>query len=105
MDYKTLDDLPDPLEFDNLHKKLRQKICLAAENTIKNNTMKFTHGVAAKFINIYFKAMFLNDVPAERSDYENKINALHPPIDRLLLQKLAEKNVGGLRNFGSGMYL
>ena len=99
LDYQTLDDLPDPLEFDNLHKKLRQKICLAAENTIKNKTMQFTHGVAAKFINIYFKAMFLNDVPAERSDYENKINALHPPIDRLLLQKLAEKNVGGLRNF------
>lgn len=61
--------------------------------------MHFTHGIAAKFINVYFKAMFLNDVPAERSDHENKINALHPPIDRLLLENLAKENVGGLKNF------
>ena len=84
--YKTLDDLPAPIEFDNLHKKLRQETCLAAEKIIENETMQFTPGVAAKFINIYFKAMFLNDVPADCSDHENKINALHPPIDRLLLE-------------------
>ncbi|OLY45701.1 hypothetical protein PEB0150_015130 [Bartonella apis] len=99
LDYKTLDDLPDPIEFDNLHKKLRQEICLAAENTIKNKTMQFTHGVAAQFINIYFKAMLLNAVPADCSGYENKINALHPPINSHLLKKLVEKNVGGLKIF------
>ena len=99
LDYKTLDDLPEPAEFDNLHKKLRQKICIAAANVIDNESMHFTHGVAAKFINIYFKAMFLNDLPAEHSDQQKKINALHPPIDSLLLLQLEVRNIGGFRRF------
>lgn len=99
LEFKTLDDLPDPVEFDNLHKELRQKICLAAEDIVENETMHFTHGVASKFINIYFKAMFLDAVPDEFADRQKKINALHPPIDSLLLLQLEVRNIGGFRKF------
>ncbi|WP_279059012.1 hypothetical protein [Bartonella apis] len=97
--FRTLDDLPDPIKFDDCHRKLRQKICLKAENIIEDKTMHFTHGVAAKFINVYFKAMFLNDVPPECIVQEMRINSLHPPIDRRLLKTLAKKKVGRLEKF------
>jgi len=85
--------------FDDLHAKIRKELIEAAKEKITNKKMKFTHGVAAKFINVYFKAMFLNDVPPECIVQEMRINALHPPIDGKLLQNLAEEKVGDLEKF------
>ena len=85
--------------FDDLHAKIRQDLIKVAKEKITNKKMKFTHGVAAKFINVYFKAMFLNDVPPECIVQEMRINALHPPIDSVLLQNLAEEKVGDLEKF------
>lgn len=85
--------------FDVFHAILRHQLIRAAKKKITNKKMKFTHGVAAKFINVYFKAMFLNDVPPECIVQEMRINALHPPIDSNLLQNLATENVGDLKKF------
>ena len=85
--------------FDVLHADIRKELIRAAKEKITNKKMKFTHGVAAKFINVYFKAMFLNDVPSECIVQEMRINALHPPIDSNLLQNLAAENVGLLKRY------
>ena len=52
--------------------------------------MTFTHGVAAKLINCYLKPRF---VCAGYSDHPN-VTALHPPIDKLLLEELAAQDFG-----------
>ena len=84
--------------FDVLHADIRKELIRAAESK-KIQIKNFTDGVAAKFINVYFKAMFLNDVPSECIVQEMRINALHPPIDRVLLKTLAKKKVGDLEKF------
>ena len=85
-------------QFDVRHADIRKELIEAAESK-KIQIKNFTDGVAAKFINVYFKAMFLNDVSDDCSDQQKIINALHPPIDRLLLQNLAEEKVGDLEKF------
>ena len=60
----------------------------------KEENIDFTHGVAAKLINIYFKSAFVC------GGYHNhhRVKKLHPPIDGLLLDGLKENNVGGRRD-------
>jgi hypothetical protein len=48
--------------------------------------------VAAKLINCYFKVRF---VCAGQHEHE-RVKCLHPPIDEVLLKKLAAQNIGGL---------
>lgn len=55
--------------------------------------LDFTHGVAAKLINVYQKACFV----CGGQDTDPRVQALHPPIDGLLLKELYRKNVGELR--------
>lgn len=90
-------DLPDPGDFDDFHKGLCVAICDAAINVLDKEPERFTHGVAVKLVNVYLKSMFLSGTGFETADPEmwTKVNALHPPIDRLLLTSLAEKNIGG----------
>jgi hypothetical protein len=54
-----------------------------------------THGVAAKLINVYLKSRFVCGGFADNP----KVQALHPPIDRLLLEELAREDFGGKRKF------
>lgn len=83
------DLLPLPHETDIKHGVWRGDVINAAEA----QELAFTHGVAAKLINIYFKAGFVC------GGYHNheRVCSLHPPIDSLLLDELAEQNVGGFR--------
>lgn len=72
----------------------------------------FTHGVAAKLINIYLKSRFV----CGGFHADERVQNLHPPIDRVLLDALARQNVGGNKkewrqaantgwsNFGSDDY-
>ncbi|GHG74305.1 hypothetical protein GCM10010919_27680 [Alishewanella longhuensis] len=83
-------DLPIPLEMDSFHRSWRNKIILEAE---KIGLTNFTHGVAAKLINIYLKAAF---VCGGYHEHE-RVKALHPPIDSVLLDELYSKNTGGLK--------
>lgn len=72
------DRLPSPHNIDDEHRRWRGAVIAAA----RTRDIVFTHGVAAKLINIYLKAGFvcgghhLNDC----------VRALHPPIDRELLK-------------------
>jgi hypothetical protein len=80
--------LPDPKNIDAAHREWRTAVVAAAER----QGLGFTHGVAAKLINIYLKAGFCG-----AEDNDPRLQALHPPIDSLLLDELYRKNVGGLR--------
>lgn len=82
--------LPLPEETDMVHRTWRVNVIEGA----REQGLTFTHGVAAKLINIYLKAGF---VCGGHHDHE-RVRSLHPPIDSLLLDELADQNVGGLRN-------
>jgi hypothetical protein len=81
--------LPDPQNFDVAHRAWRTAVVGAANG----QRLNFTHGVAAKLINIYLKAGFV----CGGHDADPRVQAIHPPIDSLLLDELYEKNIGGLR--------
>jgi hypothetical protein len=75
--------LPRPEHMDHVHREWRQAVIRAADHA----DYEFSHGVAAKIINVYLKAGFVH--PDHRSD--PALDALHPPIDRILLGAL-QKN-------------
>jgi hypothetical protein len=51
----------------------------------------FTHGVAAKLVNMYLKSRFV----CGGHHVHTRVQSLHPPIDSVLLKGLARANVGG----------
>lgn len=71
-------------EFDIWH----NNIC---ESMIKNthDLENFCYGIAAKILNCYLKACYNNSLGV--------LNIIHPPIDRVLLQTLSNKNIGGYK--------
>lgn len=73
-------------DFDKWHKQ----ICIRMIDKAKDIGLnEFTYGVSAKVLNCYLKAYFNNS--------DSILNHLHPPIDRILLKKLADKNIGGFQ--------
>ena len=87
----SIDNLPKPDEFDTKHTEWRGNVIDVSSNYL--NT-PFTHGVAAKLINVYLKSIFVCG-----NQYENpKIKAIHPPIDSLLLDSLYKEFTGELKN-------
>lgn len=90
--YQLLDDpnnLPLPQDTDDRHREWRESVIVAASNL----GLAFTHGVAAKLINIYLKAGF---VCGGHHAHPN-VQALHPPIDSVLLDELSAQNIGDNR--------
>ncbi len=89
----TIDNLPIPNDFDVRHREWRNSIINAAQgHTGKNGErLEFTHGVAAKLINIYLKSIFV----CSNSHEDPKVKAIHPPIDSVLLDALYNQNIGG----------
>lgn len=86
----SIENLPQPNNFDIQHRKWRNSIIQAA----KQHQLSFTHGVAAKLINIYLKSIFICS-----GSYEDpRVKAIHPPIDSVLLNALYNQNIGGRRN-------
>ena len=100
--------LPAPAAVDAQHRIWRQSVIEEASRL----GLTFTHGVAAKLINIYLKAALV----CGGNHQHERIGCLHPPIDKVLLDELKRQNVGGLRrqwgtfsktgwsNFDSGTY-
>jgi len=87
---KNLGGLPEPDDFDKEHEKWRNKVITAA----KAHGLSFTHGLAAKLINIYLKSIFVCG-----NDHDNnKVKAIHPPIDSVLLDALHKHNVSGKKS-------
>jgi hypothetical protein len=85
------DKLPEPEKVDRIHRTWRQGIISFGTN----QELVITHGVAAKLINVYLKSRFVCGGFADSP----KVQALHPPIDRVLLEELARKDFGGKRKF------
>jgi hypothetical protein len=83
----TPDKLPDPKDLDVAHEKWRCALLKAAE---ESGMDFFTHGLAAKLINVYLKVAFVNTAHAAHP----KVAALHPPIDRELLSGLIASTLG-----------
>lgn len=87
---KSLDNLPPANEFDETHKDWRCKVIASAQK----QDLQFTHGVAAKLINIYLKSIYVCG-----NDHNNeKVKAIHPPIDSVLLDALYKQNISGKKN-------
>lgn len=82
-------NLPLPQDTDTQHRIWRNNVIMAAED----HGLTFTHGVAAKLINIYLKAGFVCGGYHEHAN----VQALHPPIDSVLLDELSARNFGGHR--------
>lgn len=80
------EQLPEPHAIDEEHRKWRAAIVAAA----KSRGLPFTHGVAAKLVNLYLKGRFV----CGGHHAHGRVQSLHPPIDGLLLESLAEQDVG-----------
>lgn len=72
--------LPKPSQIDRVHSRWRERVIAEASK----RKLKFTHGIAAKLINLYLKARF---TCGGHSDHRY-VAALHPPIDSLLLKAM-----------------
>ncbi len=81
------EQLPEPHAVDKEHSKWRADVIRAA----RAERLPFTHGVAAKLVNIYLKSRF---VCGGHHTHE-RVQNLHPPIDSVLLESLAALDVGG----------
>ena len=79
------EELPTPEQMDEMHKIWRDKVIEEAEKI----GLIFTHGVAAKVINIYFKTVFV----CGGHESSARVSALHPPIDSVLLKSLKNSEV------------
>lgn len=82
--------LPSPEEVDETHAIWRQKAIRVAD---AKGLCGFGHGVAAKLINVYLKGAFV----CGGQEHHPHVQALHPPIDSLLLDELYDSNIGGLQ--------
>jgi hypothetical protein len=85
-----IDNLPQPDNFDKKHREWRCSVIKHAQIY----QPAFTHGVAAKLINIYLKSIY---VCGGQHD-DRRVRAIHPPIDSVLLDALYKGNIGGLRD-------
>ncbi|MBK4736131.1 hypothetical protein [Noviherbaspirillum pedocola] len=80
---------PEPCKMNEFHHSLRHSVIAAAAAC----GLSFTHGIAAKLINMYFKVVLIT---AENCMHP-LIAALHPPIDGDMLQAIVRAKVGDQR--------
>jgi hypothetical protein len=86
----SLADLPKPALIDDEHRKWRTAVIAAA----KKEKLVFTDGISAKLINCYMKVKFV----CGGHHADERVSALHPPIDRLLLGNLSKIDFEGHGN-------
>lgn len=85
-----INNLPCSEDFDEKHLEWRNNVI----STALEYRLKFSHGIAAKLINIYLKTIYVCG-----SNYNDpRVRAIHPPIDRVLLDALYKHNVGNLKD-------
>jgi hypothetical protein len=82
-------NLPQPEDLDHTHLEWRSLLIGQAHRL----DIDFSHGVAAKLLNTYFKVRFV----CGGENRNERVACLHPPIDRLLLDGLARADLGGFR--------
>lgn len=81
------DKLPTREDIDKQHRLWREQLITEASKI----GLIFTHGVAAKLINMYLKSALV----CGGYDSHVKVVDLHPPIDAVLLNVLRRSNIGG----------
>ena len=86
-DLSAPEQLPTSEGIDEQHRHWRTR----AIEVAKVQKLPFTHGIAAKLINVYLKSRF---VCGGHCAHE-RVRNLHPPIDDELLKTLIRLNVGG----------
>lgn len=80
-----------PEDFDTRHRLWReQMVARAKAKRIGGTDGCFTHGVAAKLINVYLKSTIICSLPPSLHEEASRADTIHPPIDRLLLLALAQ---------------
>jgi hypothetical protein len=78
-------------DFDARHRLWReQMVAQATARRIGGTAGCFTHGVAAKLINIYLKSTVICSISSSFSEGQSRSSVIHPPIDRLLLLALSD---------------
>lgn len=82
--------LPSPQDFDETHNGWCSELVRLAPQTLSKPSKKaFSYGVAAKLVNCYLKPLFMEHLLTGTENEERlKVNAIHPPIDSVLLRKL-----------------
>jgi len=86
-EFAAPEQLPPPEGTNHEHRRWRHAAIGAAEL----HALTFTHGVAAKLINIYLKSRFV----CGGHHSHKRVRALHPPIDNVVLRALARSDFGG----------
>lgn len=87
------ESLPEgEVEFDEEHRIWREEIISFSSEFAE---IKFTHGVAAKLINVYLKSIII----CGGFHKHNNSKFIHPPIDSILLKALATKDFNGNATF------
>ena len=88
----SIENLPQADDFDAMHCEWRKNIINNAQNykDKQGDALKFTHGVAAKLINIYLKSIYV----CSGNHNDPRIKVIHPPIDSILLDALYKQNIG-----------
>ena len=82
----------DPQNFEKLH----QQWCVSIQNYLRDKGLKTSYGRVAKILAVYIKAMVIV-AGAEQSPLAK---VAHPPIDRILLQRLSiSYNLTSLRDY------
>ncbi len=92
--------LPRPDIFDEEHDRWCSEILERGRAEISPDG--FSYGIAAKMVNCFTKTLFLNEaigdsLPGDQSAdgvFSQPAAALHPPVDRVLLETLQKRNVG-----------
>jgi hypothetical protein len=87
--FSSAASLPAPAELDRTHRKWRNAVIRAAAQ----EGIAATHGVAAKLINCYVKVRLI----CAGCHDDERVKAMHPPVDDVLLKRLAELDVGGFQ--------
>ena len=77
--------------FNEWHRNKRYRIIgISKRYSEQGNFPVFTHGIAAKLINIYMKVLFLGSVQDRMQEKNRKKQKLiHPPIDGQVLTRIA----------------
>lgn len=87
-----IESLPSASGFDEMHHNwCSELVRIAPKNLSKPPMKKFSYGVAAKLVNCYLKPLFMEHLlECSESDVRSKVNAIHPPIDSILLRNLGQ---------------
>jgi hypothetical protein len=91
--------LPEARDFDAWHRDICNGLLTKARAATEGkDASQFTYGVIAKLVNCYLKGLFTINVDLIESELpQQKVNAIHPPIDRLLIAAIYELDADRVR--------